>query len=259
MPALHALLDVKSGKNEYARSMAAWALGRIGRAAEAEIPFLAETMRTTKLLAVRRSTAEALGDFGPAAKPVTADLLKMLRNEDDITCVNAAVALWKISHHPQAVPALVEMLGRGSDSQAFAAAVALGQMKPEVDMVAPALLNALHASNADVRRAASRSLGQLGTAAFPALQKAHALQDRDPEARRLVIEALNWMGTGTVRALVVGLKDRDPGVRRAAARALGQLVAEARSARASLETAARDQQEDVCKAALAALKQILRP
>ena len=162
VPALHAVLDVKSGKNEYARSMAAWALGRIGPAAEPEIPFLIETMRTTKLLAVRRSTAEALGNFGPAAKPAVGELLKMLNNEDEITRVNAAVALWKIDRHPKAVPALLEMLRHGDPSQAYPAAVALGQMEQEAETVAPALIEALHAPVADVRRAAARSLGPVG-------------------------------------------------------------------------------------------------
>ena len=129
VPALHAVLDVKSGKNEYARSMAAWALGRIGPAAEPEIPFLIETMRLDEALAVRRSTAEALGNFGPAAKPAVSELLKMLNNDDEITRVNAAVALWKIDRHPKAVPALLEMLRHGDASQAYPAAVALGQIE----------------------------------------------------------------------------------------------------------------------------------
>ena len=127
------VLDVNSGKNEYARSMAAWALGRIGPAAEPEIPFLIETMHSTKLLAVRRSTAEALGNFGPAAKPAVSELLKMLHNDDEITRVNAAVALWKIARHPKAVPALLEMLRHGDSSQAYAAAVALGQMEQDAE------------------------------------------------------------------------------------------------------------------------------
>lgn len=93
VPALHALLELKSN-NEYSRSMAAWAIGRIGPAAESEIAFLTETMRTTTAhIAVRRSSAEALGNFGAAAKPAVNDLLKMLQNDDDMTCLNAAVAL----------------------------------------------------------------------------------------------------------------------------------------------------------------------
>ncbi len=182
--ALHAVLEVKSN-NEYSRSMAAWALGRIGPAAEPEIRFLTETMRTTTLLAVRRSTVEALGNFAAAAKPAVSELLKMLGNDDEITRVNASVALWKIDRHPKALPALLEMLRPGNSSQAYAAAVALGQMEEEADVAAPALIAALHAPAADVRRAAARSLGQLGKAAFPALQKANALRDPDANVRRL--------------------------------------------------------------------------
>ncbi len=256
VPALHSVLDVNSGKNEYTRSMAAWALGRIGPAAEPEISFLIETMRATKLLAVRRSTAEALGMFGAAAKPAVSELLKMLDNDDAITRVNAAVALWKIDRHPKAVPALLEMLRRNDRSQAYAAAVALGQMEQEADRVAPALIEALHARDADVRRAAARSLGQLGKAAFPSLGKAKALDDPDDEARRQVIEALSWMGPDAVRALTAALKDESPAVRRAAARALGNLGAAAQSARSALEAAASDPQEDVRAAAGKALLRV---
>ncbi|MGO9115893.1 MAG: HEAT repeat domain-containing protein [Thermoguttaceae bacterium] len=256
VPALHAVLDVNAGKNEYTRSMAAWALGCIGPAAEQEIPFLIETMRSTKLLAVRRSTAEALGSFGPAARPAVSELLKMLNNDDEITCVNAAAALWKIDRHPKAVPALLEVLRHGNSSQMYATAVVLGQIEKEADVIAPALIEALHAPSADVRRAAARSLGQLGKAAFPALKKANALQDPDAEARRMVIEALGWMGPDAVPALIAALNDASPAVRRAAARALGNLGAEAQRARSALETAASDPQEEVRAAAAKALQHI---
>jgi HEAT repeat protein len=258
VPALHATLDVNSRRNEYARSMAAWALGRIGPAAAAEIPLLVETMRTTKLLAVRRSTVEALGNLGPAAKPAVSDLLKILGNEDEISCVNAALALWKINRHAKAVPALVAMLRQGNSSQAFAAAEALGQIEADADAVAPALIGALHSRDADVRRAAARSLGQLGTAAFPSLKKANALRDPDAEARRMVVEALGWMGPVAMPALVASLKDTaaGPAARRAAARALGNLGAAAQSARPALEAAASDTSEELRTAAGKALRQI---
>ena len=258
VPALHSVLvDLNSHNeynNEYSRSMAAWALGRIGQAAQPEIPVLIKTMNSTPLLAVRRSAAEALGNFGAAAKPAVSELLKMLNNDDDMTRVNAAVALWKIDRHPQAVPALLQMLRRGNSSQAYAAAVALGQMENEAERIAPALIAALHAPAADVRRAAARSLGQLGKAAFPALKK--AMQDPDAEVRRMVIEALSWMGPDAVPALIDALKDTSPAVRRAAARALGNLGAAAQRARSALETAASDPQEDVRAAAAKALQRI---
>ena len=99
-------------------------------------------------------------------------------------------------------------------------------------------------------------MGQLGKAAFPALKKAKALQDPDAEARRMVIEALSWMGPEAVPALMAALKDASPAVRRAAARALGNLGAAAQRARPALETAASDPQEDVRTAAAKALRRM---
>ena len=52
------------------------------------------------------------------------------------------------------------------------------------------------------------------------------------------------------------MKDASPAVRRAAARALGNLGAEAQPARSALETAASDPQEDVRAAAAKALQRI---
>jgi HEAT repeat protein len=226
LPELHKILEKKS-EHEYVRGMAAWAIGQIGPAAETEIPLLTETMHSRGHLAVRRSSVEALGNFKAAAKPAVPELVKMLADDDEVTRVNAAVALWKIEQHPKALPALLEMLRHGKPPEPYHAAVALGQMESEAATVAPALLEALQDPDADVRRAAARSLGQLGRAAFPSLGKAKALEDPNPETRRLVIEALGWMGPVAVKPLTEALKDKSPAVRRAAARALGNLNREA--------------------------------
>jgi HEAT repeat protein len=257
VPTLHKVLEKKS-EHEYVRGMAAWALGRIGPAAEAEIPLLGQTMHSVGHLAVRRASAESLGNFGPVAKPIAKDLATLLTNDDAITRVNAAVALWKIDRDAKALPALQKMLHDGPAPEPYLAAVAMGQMEPDAATVAPALIEALHSADRDVRRAAARSLGQLGKSAFPALGKAKALQDPDPEARRLVIEALSWMGQAAVAPLTAALKDKSADVRRAAARSLGNLGKDAQSAVPALEIAASDPVEEVRTAALKARNQILR-
>jgi HEAT repeat protein len=255
VPALHKILEKKS-EHEYVRGMSAWALGRIGHAAETEIPLLGETMHSRGHLAVRRASVESLGNFGAAAKPIVPELVKLLADDDPTTRVNTAVALWKIDRHSKAVPALIEMLRNGTAPEPYLAATVLGQMQSEAAAVAPALLAALHSTDGDVRRAAARSLGQLGKAAFPALGQAKALQDPDPEARRLVIEALGRIGSDAVNPLTAALKDKSPAVRRAAARALGNLGADARSALPALEAAVSDPDESVRDAGFKARRKI---
>jgi HEAT repeat protein len=249
VPTLHKVLE-KKAEHEYVRGMAAWALGRIGPAAESEIPLLGETMHSRGHLAVRRASVESLGNFGAAAKPVVPELVKLQADDDATTRVNTAVALWKIGRHPKAVPALLEMLRSGASPEPYLAATALGHMQPEAAAVAPGLIAALHSSDGDFRRAAARSLGQLGKAAFPALGQAKALEDADPEARRLVIEAVAGMGAVAVNPLIAALKDKSPAVRRAAARALGNLGGDARSALPALEAAVSDPDETLGKASL---------
>jgi HEAT repeat protein len=260
VPALRNVLELHGDKadHEYVRGMAAWALGRIGPAAESAIPLLSQTMHSRGHLAVRRASVESLGNFGASAKAVVPDLVKLLDDDDATTRVNTAVALWKIDRHPKAAPALVEMLRHGKPPEPYLAAVALGQMQPDAAAVAPALIEALHSSDGDVRRAAARSLGQLGKVAFPALGQAQALQDPQPEARRLVIEALSWMGPAAVNPLTAALKDKSPGVRHAAARALGNLGKEALSAESALLAVVNDPQEedDVRAAAFQARRRI---
>ena len=243
-------------EQEYVRGNAAWALGRIAPGAEAAIPLLMETIYSKGHISVRRNSVEALGNLGVAAKRAVPDLLKLLGDEDLVTRVNAAVALWKIDHHPQAVPALVEMLRHGTPPAPYEAAVALGRLGAKPEVVAPALIEAFHQPDADVRRAAARSLGQLGRTALRALRDKKALDDPDEDARSTVVEAMGWMGPDGVKPLVNALGDKSPAVRRAAARALGQLGAAARSAEPSLVEVVNDPNELVRKAAATALQLI---
>jgi HEAT repeat protein len=252
---LHKILETRS-ENEYVRGNAAWALGRICRSPETEIPLLTETLQSQGHISVRRNSAEALGNYGEAAKAAVPRLVKALDDADLVTQVNAAVALWKIERHPKAVPALVEILRRGKSPGPYQVAVALGRLGADPESVAPALVEALHHPDADVRRAAARSIGQIGRPAFAALKAQKALDDPSEEVRCLVVESLAWMGPEAVKPLIAALSDKGSSVRRAAARALGELGPDAIAAENALVETVNDPKAEVRDAAAKALRQI---
>ena len=72
----------------------------------------------------------------------------------------------------------------------------MGQVGGEDEAVA-ALIAALDHGDADVRRAAARSLGQSPTAALPELEKAVA--EGNARTRRGAVEALAWIGPPAVK------------------------------------------------------------
>ncbi len=246
----------KRSEHEYVRGNAAWALGRIGPKAASQIPLLMETMHSRGHVSVRRNSVEALGNLGPAAKAAVPELVKMLDDDDDVTRVNAAVALWNISLHAKALPALLGMLRRGDPTAAYQAAVALGLLEAEPPLVAPGLIDAFRHADADVRRAAARSLGQLGPLAFAALDEKKTLADADPAVRSTAVEALGWMGPTALSPLVKALADKSPAVRRMAARALGRFGPAAKPAEAALVQVVDDPVDTVRDAAAKALRRI---
>jgi HEAT repeat protein len=260
----------KRSEQEYVRGTAAWALGRIGPAAARAVPLLIETMHSQGHISVRRNANEALGNLGAAAKPAVPELFKALSDEDAVTRVTAAVALWKIDGSDKALDALLDMLRRGKAPAPYCVAVALGTLGAAqektgsersgaprgypVPVFSDALVEALGNADADVRRAAARSLGQIGPAALPALTK--ALDDPRDEVRRLAAEGLGWMGPAAVEPLTAALKNQSAAARRAAARALGRLGPAAKAAEADLVRAVNDPQAEVRAAAAAALVHI---
>jgi len=241
-------------RNEYVRGNAAWALGRIGVADRAVLDVLIDTMATKVHTSVRRNCPVALGNLGAAAGPAVPALLGLLQDEDATVRVNAAVALWKINRHEQAIAALMEMIRSGPTPAAYRAAGALGRLGAEPDAVAGALVQAFHHADRDVHRSAAKALGQLGPAAIAALKR--PLADPDPEVRRSAVEALGWIGPKAVPDLIAALNNEAPEARRAAARALGRLGGAAKSAEAALIETVNDRNRDVRQAAAKALKNI---
>jgi HEAT repeat protein len=160
-PAVEALMKILENprENEYVRGGAAWALGRMRGDAAPAVPLLIRLF-DSKHVSVRRNSALALGEIGSAAKSAVPVLLMTLDDQDPFVRVNAAAALWKIDRRAEAVPALTKMLRENSEPGSFEAAVALGELDTKDQSAEQALTEALQNPNADVRRAAARSLKQ---------------------------------------------------------------------------------------------------
>jgi HEAT repeat protein len=119
-----------------------------------------------------------------------------------------------------ALPALQQALHGPDEDVRMVAAEALGQLGGS-----SILQQALHNSDKGVRQAAAEALGQLGDrAALPALQQ--ALNDPNASVRYATVKALGKIGDpAALPALQQALHAPDENVRSAAAEALGELVA----------------------------------
>ena len=117
------------------REFAVDALGRIGLEPQTVVPAIVaeadlppEHINYGPLTPFRRSAARALGRFGAEAVVAVPMLEKALQNEDPLYRVQAGLALWKISQHPQAIPALRAALKRNESETAFEAVLALAEI-----------------------------------------------------------------------------------------------------------------------------------
>lgn len=243
---------------EYVRTSAAWALGRIGPEAVPAVGPLTKTL-ASRLPSVRRHSARALGRIGPAALEAIPALTRSLGDEDHAVRINAALALWQIDGHPQAVPALVDLLQEETPTTAYRAAVALGEIGPDAESAADALVEALGHGDGDVRRVSARTLGRMGQVAIPSLRE--TLNRRESIAGRGAVEALGWMTPSeeTIALLIGTLADPSPIVRASAARALGRFGPEAAAATSTLIQAVNDPEAMVRDAAARALGRIRKP
>jgi len=216
-------------EEEYARAGSAWALGQIGPGAADAVPALAETLGVTTLPSIRRNIPRALGRIGEPARPAVPALLAVLDDPDQTVATGAAIALWRIEKHPRAMPAILDMLKQPAGPAPFLAAKALGEMEDvPVETVAPSLTAALRHPQGDVRRAAARSLGQIGAPTLPAVRA--ALANSDVATRSAALSALVWFGELGIPDFSAALADTEPTIRRQAAAALGRIGAPAKDA-----------------------------
>ena len=99
--------------------------------------------------ALRESAASALGQFGPAAVPALAELLK---DKNESVRRVAGWSLGRIGPEAKAaIPALTEMLKDKVESVRSVAASVLGKMGPEVKTAVPAIMELLKDKDGGIR------------------------------------------------------------------------------------------------------------
>ena len=233
------LIETLKFRTVEAREYAVDALGRIGPPAVEAVPAIIaavdipQTHAAYKDLAnFRRVAAKALGRMGPSAQAAEAVLLQALQNEDAVYRVEAASALWNISRHAAALPALVAMLKQKGTDGPYKAVMALGEMGPDAKPAAAALVATLRHPDADVQRAAAKVLASLGSGGLLPVAEALAAGKAAPEPAAYVLGEL----LGQLREEVFHNRQLEAAkfrelaepVLRAAAPALVSLLADAR-------------------------------
>jgi HEAT repeat protein len=232
VPVLTRVLDSSEHENAFVRAGSAWALGHIGPAAKEAVPSMRRWLGlegyVSKQVTVRRSCAEALGNIGSSARDAIPELENLLKDPDAGVRLNAAVSLWQIDQHADAIPAILGELRRADDDTAYQACLALGRTGQaglalgrtgeELDTVVKELIGALDHTGRDVQRAAALALGRMGPSTIPALEE--VLDQSDETARFYAVQALARMGADAEPVLKKARDDESPEVRRAAARAL---------------------------------------
>jgi HEAT repeat protein len=215
------------------RRAAAESLGKIGWRAEAAVkPLLA--MLKSPDLGLRRAAAEALGNIPtPTEDPkVLQSLLEALDDQDPVVEASAAFALQTFGGDARAaIPSLARMIGANRPLSLRRSAVqALSNIDPQDHAAVTAFLRALDDGDPEVRRVATRALGRSGPTEQEAVvaRLEQALQtEKDAAVRQEAASALGALGPeaekASSRLKAVMADDHVPAVRIAAAQALLQL------------------------------------
>ncbi len=202
------------------RQNAAWALGKLGFAADAEAAGDLCDLLSDPAAAVRRDAAGALGELGrPRGVVGVAPLLRLAKAEKSPVVLKTALdALAKLAgpDHRNGVAALTPLLKNDDPEIARAAAFVMGNVGGEPAVAAlPVLRQALRDDDPVVQGLAAAALAGIGPEAEPAvLDLADALgEGRSPEVRRnaaIAIGHLKQKAKPAVPALVKALKPPTP-------------------------------------------------
>lgn len=267
--ALPALIDCLDDPADEVRKAAATAVSAIGsspgcRLLSNALEALAKACLSETVRPVRQHIAEQLGRFGTQAGPVLPQLLEAMAAGGGETRVGAALAVLELSLSLERgqslsseglVPRLVTCMKSGGKELRRISAEALGALR--ATKAAPALVERLDDSDANVREAAAGALRRLGKEAAQAVPKLVELaRDEQPNVRKSAARALAKgaasSGKEVVQKLIVLFKDGSPEIRASACFAVGLVAANA-AAEPALRGLLSDGSEDVRLAAIKAL------
>ena len=245
------LIEALKDQDSRIRRSAAATLGAIGPEAEAAVPALIEALKDDGF-GVPGSAAEALGRIGPEAKAAVPALIEMLKDQDDTVRSSAAWALGGIGLEAKAaVSALIETLKDQDGTVRGSAARAFGGIGSEAKTAVSALIETLKDQVYAVRSSAAWALGKIGPDAVPFLIA--ALGDENEDVRSSASGALGSIGPDAVPSLIAALGDKNDYVRSSAAWALGSIGPDAIP---SLIKTLKDQDSTVRSSAAEALGKV---
>jgi HEAT repeat protein len=157
LPAIRATIRQYHKKDPKGDSYSHWLLYPLPKFGASAVPLLAEFL-DDKAATYRGTSAELLGEIGPAAKDATPNLRKLLKDADAEVRYKAARAVWTIEMDPAVVPVFAELLGSYPIEMRVSAAERLGEIGPGAKAALPALERARDNSAGAVQIAAEQAM-----------------------------------------------------------------------------------------------------
>lgn len=189
------LQRIKAGDRN-TKSIAPYALGKIGPKAASAVPALIKLLEDGGSHATILGAMAGLGHLGEKAASAVPELIKLIDPKNDDGIAEAAEALGNIGEKAAAaVPALVKLLEFGYIDEKSFAAQALAKIGEKAPSTVPELLRMLESPVSMTRGSAAEALelmGEQAAAAVPALAK--LLESRDPATRQLAGKLLLKIG-----------------------------------------------------------------
>jgi HEAT repeat protein len=260
-PAIPALIEALSDKDVALRHGAAKALSFFGPAAAPAVTALTRALDDQDVL-VREWAAQSLAEIGPDAKTAVPKLTEKLKDQEGQFPLRAVDALGKIGPAAKdSIPALIELLQNKTDGWDWPVIEALGEIGPDAKAAVPLLIEALeededHKVGTVVHKSSIEALGRIGPeakAAVPAIVRRSLSYWGYVE---LADEAMARIGPAAVPALVELLSGHNKDLGASAARYLGKLGPNAKSALPILFGAMKDDDYGLSSAAVAAVEAI---